>query len=442
MVLNDFKKYAEVPPMGWNSWDCYANAVNEEQLLSAAGYIAENLAEYGWEYIVCDIQWSEPYPSPDGYKSFTELCMDGYSRLIPAETRFPSCANGAGFKPIADKIHSLGLKFGIHIMRGIPRQAVHAGTPILADGKTARDIAADYSLCPWNNDMYGVDCTKDGAQEYYNSLFRLYASWGVDFVKCDDISNTEFRPDRPYSAEKEIEAIRRAIDLCGRKMVLSLSPGPAPVENAPHLLKNANMWRMSGDFWDNWEQLYNMFELCKKWEGCSDLGCWPDCDMIPFGNLFTFGKRSKEEEDANIPRRRQSRFTRDEQVTLMTLWCIFRSPLMLGGVPESLDGFTLSLLKNKELIEMQKHSYGARECYRKRNGDIAWTACGENCRYLALFNTSPTGKAIRFDLSDITMPGAEYSVLDMWSGEVFSSTDAITARINAHGARAFRITLK
>lgn len=194
------KKLAPTPPMGWNSWDCYGASVNEEQLLGNAEYMAKYLKEYGWEYVVCDIQWSEPTADGFDYHNFAPLSMDEYSRLIPSVERFPSSAGGKGFKPIADKIHALGLKFGIHIMRGIPRQAVHAGTAIKCEGLTARDIAQQFSVCPWNTDMYGVDPHKRGAQEYYDSLLELYASWGVDFIKCDDIANTEFKPNDPYSA--------------------------------------------------------------------------------------------------------------------------------------------------------------------------------------------------------------------------------------------------
>jgi len=241
--------FALTPPMGWNSWDCYGAAVNEEQLLGNAQYVADNLKDYGFEYITCDIQWYEPKATSNFYNNFTELCMDEYSRLIPAENRFPSSANGVGFKAIADKIHAMGLKFGIHIMRGIPRQAVHRNTPVKGTDMTAREIAQGFSVCSWNTDMYGLR-TCEGAQAYYNSIFELYACWGVDFVKVDDIANTEYKPHDPYSAREEIEMIRKAIDGCGRAMVLSLSPGPAVISEAFHLSQNANMWRMTGDFWD------------------------------------------------------------------------------------------------------------------------------------------------------------------------------------------------
>ena len=238
------RQFAPTPPMGWNSWDCYGDSVTEEILLANAAYMAEHLKAYGWEYVVCDIQWSEPTADGYAYHNFAPLCMDDYSRLLPAPERFPSAAGGRGFGPIAEKIHAMGLKFGIHIMRGIPRQAVHRNTPILCDGVTARQIAAQYSICPWNTDMYGVDPDAPGAQAYYDSLFALYAAWGVDYVKCDDIANTEFLKDQPYSARREIEMIRKAIDRCGRPIVLSLSPGPAPIAEHAHLAANANLWQI------------------------------------------------------------------------------------------------------------------------------------------------------------------------------------------------------
>ena len=218
------KHVAKYPPMGWNSWDCYGASVTEEELLGNARYMAENLKEYGWEYIVCDIQWSEPTADSCWYHKFAELNMDEYSRLIPAENRFPSSKGGQGFKPIADQIHDMGLKFGIHIMRGIPRQAVHRNTKILGTDKTARDIAHPASICVWNTDMYGVDASQEGAQEYYDSIFELYASWGVDYVKVDDLARVDVGPDAPGAGFSEIRLIRNAIEKCGRPIVLSLSP--------------------------------------------------------------------------------------------------------------------------------------------------------------------------------------------------------------------------
>src|SRR4051812_460884 len=273
--------FAKTPPLGWNSWDCYGAAVKEEEVKGNADYMAEYLKPYGWEYVVVDIQWYEPGANSSVYRPFVPLEMDEYSRLIPAANRFPSAADGNGFKALAEYVHNLGLKFGIHIMRGIPRQAVHANTPILGTKARARDIAHPNSICPWNTDMYGVDAGKVGAQEYYNSLFEMYAEWGVDFIKVDDIAASKL-----YDTHlDEIRLIRKAIENCGRDMVLSLSPGPAPLEYAEDLTANANMWRMTDDFWDHWNLLYGMFERCEKWNEYTAVGHWPDCDMLPLGHI-------------------------------------------------------------------------------------------------------------------------------------------------------------
>ena len=179
---------AQTPPMGWNSWDCYGAAVTEDVVRRNAEYMARELKPFGWEYIVVDIQWYQPTAVNHSYEPFSELTMDGSGRLLPAVNRFPSAAGGAGFKPLADYVHSLGLKFGIHIMRGLPRMAAHRHLPV-ADSPYFCHTAADpNSICAWNPDMYGLRCDLPEAAAYYNSIFRLYAEWGVDFVKCDDIA--------------------------------------------------------------------------------------------------------------------------------------------------------------------------------------------------------------------------------------------------------------
>ncbi len=424
-------KVALTPPMGWNSWDCYGAAVNEEQLLGNAEYMRDNLKQYGWQYVVCDIQWYEPKAKNNDYNNFTELCMDEYSRLIPAENRFPSSAGGKGFKPIADKIHEMELKFGIHIMRGIPRQAVHQNTKILGTDKTARQIAHHFSVCPWNTDMYGVNTNADGAQQYYNSLFEMYASWGVDFVKVDDIANTEFKPYDPYSAKAEIEMIRRAIDACGREMVLSLSPGPAQLEQAEHLSLYANMWRMTGDFWDVWEKLYEMFDRTEKWYPYVKEGCWPDCDMLPLGRL---AKNAAYEGG----RDRYTLFTTDEQITLMNLWCIFRSPLMLGGELNDNTDWDLWLITNDEVLSANINGKNPRPLINDEN-EAVWLSEGEGCRYLALFNLSDEERTVSVDIAktEIEHP----SVRDLWEHrDIGTQKKKIKVTLRPHASVMYKLT--
>lgn len=430
------RKLAKTPPMGWNSWDCFGAGVNEKQLRENADYMAKHLKQYGWEYIVCDIQWYEPNAKDNDYNNFTELNMDEYGRLIPAENRFPSAKSGKGFKEIADYCHSLGLKFGIHIMRGIPRQAVHANTPIKNSNFTARQVAHHFSVCSWNTDMYGMkNC--QGAQDYYNSIFEMYAQWGVDFIKCDDICVTEFRQwDNPYSADYEIEMIRKAIDNCGRDMVLSLSPGPAHIENADHLAKNANMWRMTGDFWDKWDKLHEMFDKCLLWQDKVKSGNYPDCDMLPLGRLSKNGT-------CHGPQNRMTQFTKPEQLTMMSLWGIFKSPLMFGGnLPEN-DDWTLSLLINEEYLKMHRESSGAHQYLRneKNNkGEIIWISNGKKCKYVALFNTDDKERKIKLCLSDILMSDEQYEIYDIWEKKSIGKfKNSFSAAIPPHGAGLYKI---
>ena len=246
-------------------------------------------------------------------------------------------------------------------------------------------------------------------------------------------------PDNPYSARKEIEMLRRAIDKCGRDMVLSLSPGPAPVWEHEHLASHANMWRMTGDFWDEWSKLHAMFERCYAWQEYVQPGAWPDCDMLPLGRI-------QKTEELPQYRNRYTRFTHDEQITMMTLWGIFRSPLMMGGEMRENDEFTLSLLQNRELIDMLNNSSGARQFKREETdgkGEIIWTSKGNGCKYVALFNTDDKEREITFDINDIAIGGVKYSVWDMWKHEESTETDStFTAKVNSHGARLFKITLK
>lgn len=425
------KDFIKKPPMGWNSWDCYGAGVTEDELLGNAEFMRDRLKQYGYQYVVCDIQWYEPAAKGNVYNNFADLCIDEYSRLIPAVNRFPSSANGAGFKPIADKIHSMGLKFGIHIMRGIPRQAVHRNTRIYGTTARARDIASQFSLCPWNTDMYGVDTEKRGAEEYYDSLFKLYASWGVDFVKVDDIANTEFSPQNPYSAEKEIEMIRAAIDRSGRDMVLSLSPGPAPLNKAEHLSKNANMWRISGDFWDGWDKLLNMFSLCEKWYPYVKDGSFPDCDILPLGKLCIDGSYMGD-------MGRDSGFTKEEQKTMMTLWAVFRSPLFFGGELRLTDNYTLSLVTNPEVINVNQNSEKPLLVYNK-GGIAVWQTKIENCTAVAVFNLSDEEKHYKLSFSDLGIENVR-AVRDLWARkDIPKCENDVAVSLKPHSSEFFEI---
>lgn len=401
--------------MGWNSWDCYGAAVNEQQVRQNAEYMAKHLKDFGWEYVVVDIQWYQPSASSHAYEPFAPLTMDEWGRLTPAVNRFPSAAGGQGFKPLADYVHSLGLKFGIHIMRGLPRMAAHNHLPILNCEKNCAEVANPNSICAWNPDMYGLKCDLPEAQAYYNSIFQLYASWGVDFVKCDDIAR-----EYPHCA-REIELISAACRSSGRNIVLSLSPGAAPLEQARHLQKYANMWRITDDFWDDWKLLHAMFERAEKWCIYSGPGHWPDADMLPMGAL----RQCYGGDD-------WTHFTNDELYTMMTLWCIMRSPLMIGAEMTKNDAFTLSLLTNKDALYANQHGRNARPI-KDEQGHIVWMSEGEDGRiFVGIFNTNEQEEEITFCRKQFTDKQI-LSAKDVWKQESVP-VDKRCFTVPAHGA--------
>lgn len=411
--------------MGWNSWDSYGTTVREENVKANADWMAAHLAKYGWKYIVVDIQWYEPNAQGHDYKPGAPLTMDGYGRLIPAVNRFPSSKDGAGFKPLADYVHSKGLKFGIHIMRGIPRQAVEKNLPIKGTHYHAADVADKANGCRWNPDMWGVNVSKPGGQAYYDSIAELYASWGVDFIKADDMGSHQFQP-------AEMKALSTAMRKTGREMVLSISPGPAPLGEAEFLEKNAQMWRISDDFWDDWKLLRQQFDFTRDWAqfvGKNDT--WPDADMLPLGKL-----RVTKAEGGGDP----SKFTADEQQTVMTLWSIFRSPLIFGGDLPSNDAATTALITNEEVLNVNQRSMGGHQLLERGNIRV-WVAYKPHSqeRYFGVFNLGDDPAEVSLSWKDLQLSAPARDVRDLWTRTNLKPTDALHATLRPHASAFYRV---
>ena len=426
--------FALTPPMGWNSYDYYDTTVNEAQVKANADYMATHLKEFGWEYVIIDIEW---YSNDAGtirdrfqYIPFGDIEMDEYGRLQPSPARFPSSAGGKGFGPLADYVHSLGLKFGIHIMRGIPRRAAYENCKVLGAKETANRIADPSSICIWNPDMYGVRATEDG-QAYYDSLLAMYAEWGIDFIKCDDICDSRLYREEPFSGWEETRMLHRAIEKCGRPIVLSLSPGPAHIDRAWEYCKYANMWRITDDFWDEWHLLKNMFWRCEMWQNHVGKGCFPDCDMLPLGHL---GKGFGHEWE--------TRFSKEEQKTMMTLWCMFRSPLMIGAELTLLDEWTLSLLTNTDILAMMKETCQGTQILRTKE-KVIWknkdNKTGKVC--VALFNISDADATISIALNELEEDYEECAnkkLYELWEKKESSTVDGkIEANVPVHGVKVY-----
>ena len=412
---------AQTPPMGWNSWDCYGAAVTEETVRKNADYMAKFLRPFGWEYIVVDIQWYQPTATNHSYVPFADLTMDAYGRLQPAPGRFPSAADGKGFGPLADYVHSLGLKFGIHIMRGLPRMAAHRHLPIEGSEYGCDRAANPNSVCAWNPDMYGVFADSEAGRDWYDSIFRQYAEWGVDYVKCDDIAR-----EYPH-CRREIELISEARTRCGRPIVLSLSPGPAPLEQAEHLKRYANMWRITDDFWDEWRLLRGMFERAEKWCIHAGPGHWPDADMLPIGAL-----RQCESPDE------WTHFTVPELRTMMTLWCMMRSPLMIGGELTRMDPLSVSLLTNREVLGILRSTDGAHPLQTTEEESVWVTRRTDGSGlYCALFNLSDRPRTVTVPAASL-MTDAR-TARELWSGRTETFGDALSCDLQQHDAAVFAV---
>ncbi|MEM9719835.1 MAG: glycoside hydrolase family 27 protein [Bacteroidota bacterium] len=434
---------APTPPMGWNSFDAYDCRINEEEFKATVDFMAEHLKPYGWEYAVIDYIWWHPEPGNwdtprrfghpniryegDGSPLHPEyITMDEYGRLLPAVERFPSAADGKGFKPIAGYVHSKGLKFGIHIMRGIHRMAYQENRPILGSELFAQHIGEPWDTCRWCNHMFGVDPTKEGAQAYYNSLFKLYAEWEVDFVKADDMMFRDYH-------KGEIEMMHKAIQNSGRPMVLSLSCGEAPLSQANHLSEYANMWRISADFWDDWDKLLHNFDLMNAWSPHSQTNHWPDADMLPIGHISLNNRPHGPD--------RMSHFTIPEHYTLMSLWSIARSPLMIGGDLLSTPEEIIKFLQNEEVLAINQASTDNRQVF-KSDTEAFWVATDPQTgdRYLGLFNLSEEDKWITFNF-ELEYLRDSYLVRDLWEKkDVGKYEKEFAAKLPAHGAGLYRLT--
>lgn len=418
------------PPLGWNSYDAFGDDVTEAEVLANARYMKERLQPYGYEYVVVDFRWYDPdtarIPNNPNAHLGAKLSADDFGRLTPASNKFPSAADGKGFKSLADTIHAMGLKFGIHIMRGIPRQAVKANLPIEGSSFHAMEAANTLSTCPWCPDMYGVAADKPAGQAWYDSILRQYAAWGVDLIKVDDMS-------APYSAG-EIEAIWKAIDKSGRQIVFSLSPGDTPLSQAQHVQNQANMWRISGDFWDDWKALNHQFDLIAAWKGHGAPGHWPDADMVPLGHLSIHNR--------SVGKDRQTGFTKNEQVTLMTLWAMAPSPIMLGmNLPDN-DPFTESLLCNEEILAINKDSLGLQAHKVTRSGSTGtevWVKRLDDGGYaVGLFNRLGIEMPLSINWAELGLPKSQ-PVRDLWQRKELGKIDHYEVTLPPHGTVLLKV---
>ena len=431
---------SQTPPMGWNSYDAFNFSVTEAEFKASVDTMAKKYLQYGWNYAVVDWCWSFPGMGTQGTPNqgwnatgttvTTRLNMDAYGRPMPDTVRHPSAKGGLGFKPLADYTHSKGLKFGIHLMRGVYRQAYWASTPVLGTTYNAHQIAdtTKANQCTWLDHVYALNMNHPGAQAYLNSLMQLFASWGVDFIKVDDLINPYGTPNYHQA---ELEGYRKAIDSCGREMVFSTSPGATPVAQAAHIASHANQWRMANDLWDTWTSVNAMFALCASWYTSIGPGHFPDADMIPIGRLSKRGPNGST---------RYSNLTRTEQYTVMTLWSIFRSPLLYGGNPAENRAAEDSLLTNADVIAINQNSSNNRPLATGNYPVWAANSPDTNVKYVALFNTTASTATVSVALSNFG-PGS-WSIRNVWTQtDIGTLSGTLSATVPSHGSVLFKLTV-
>jgi alpha-galactosidase len=420
---------AATPPMGWNSWDGYGTTIDEKEFRANEDFVAKHLKAFGWKYVTIDMEWFVTNPVAEGNSKSAKYLMDEYGRYVPPPERFPSAAEAKGFKSLAAYTHSLGLKFGIHILQGIPKEAVEKNLPIQGSPFHAADAANKAGTCAWNPDNYDLAPSRPAAQAYYDSIARLYASWDVDFIKVDCIAS------RPYKGD-EIRMLSTALRKTGRPIALSLSPGAAPLDKVDEMRKYAQMWRISDDIWDIWHSdvsypqgLGDQFANVAKWAGQAEPGHWPDADMLPFGYLGPAPGWGKP---------RQTRLTHDEQRTFVTLWCIFRSPLMVGGRIASADEWTTSLLTNPEVLNVDQHSADSRPVI-STDKVIVWRSKSAGGYNVAAFNISPETQKISYKWSELGIDGSSYKLRDLWEHKDLGAADTLTVDLPSHGTVLYSV---
>ncbi len=425
---------APTPPMGWNSWDSYGTTVNEQQVRENAAWMKQHLAPFGWSYIVVDMEWFVQNPTPEGNSPKAIRTLDAFGRYIPAPARFPSAAGGKGFAPLAAYVHSLGLKFGIHILQGIPRESLASNPLIEGSSFHVRDAANPAAPCAWNPGNFDLLPTPSG-QAYYDSIARLYASWGVDLVKVDCIT-------APQLKSAEISMLRKALDQAatpGHPISISLSPGEPPIEQVADLQFNAQQWRISNDIWDLWHNdhpypqgLGDQFARVAYWNRTRLPGHWPDADMLPIGHLGPAPGWGQP---------RDTRLTHPEQRTLLTLWSIFRSPLMMGGNLPQTDAWTESLLTNPDVLGVDQHSNANRLALQRLDSTV-WTAqsADSHSTYLAIFNQTNQPLTFRAPWSELGLTAATYALKDLWTHTQLPPQSTLTITLEPHGSALLRAT--
>lgn len=377
IVIGD--KIALTPPMGWNSWNCWGNSVSQEKVMSSATAMLEKgLDRYGWTYINIDDGWQ-------GVRT-------GKDKAIAPNSKFPD------MKGLADFLHKNGLKLGIY-------SGPWAGTYAGHIGECADTPEGTY----WWIDQGGVDefykldrsrLKRDTVRYFTTYSFadadaRQWAEWGVDYLKYDWCPNDYYN----------VTLMRKALRKTGRDIVYSIS-NTAPLPLGAALMQNAECWRTTGDIRDNWKNMSAIgFEGQDKWAAFCRPGSWPDADMLVVGKVG-WG-----------PTTHDSCLTADEQYTHISLWAMLSSPLLIGCDMAAMDDFTINLLCNSEVIDINQDELGIQAvkiCGSVADGHITYMKpLADGGIALAMFNLGDAPRRMGFIPHSLNLIEPQ-TVRDIW----------------------------
>ncbi|HAV22896.1 MAG TPA: alpha-galactosidase [Bacteroidetes bacterium] len=401
IVIGD--KVALTPPLGWNSWNCWAGSVDADKVRASAGAMVEKgLRDHGWMYINIDDTW--------------QGLRGGYFGAIQPNHKFPD------MKSLSDEIHSLGLKLGIYSTPWITSYALYAGG------------SSDSPEGVWTKDsMANSRHWRHGAYTFEQRDAKQWAEWGIDYLKYD------WNPNNVEAVVRMQKALRES----GRDIVYSLS-NSAPFENADTWARTANCWRTTGDIIDTWASMSRIGFSQDRWHPFAGPGHWNDPDMLVVG-LVGWG-----------PDLHPTRLTPDEQYTHISLWALLSAPLLLGCDLARLDEFTLGLLTNDEVLGIQQDALGRQARQIEHDGGTeVWLKELEEGSYAAgLFFTGDdlrdpvtafnwdrvTRKSVTMSLPKSGTHKA-FTVRDVWrQKDLGTFEETFTAEVPYHGVVLVSIT--
>jgi len=373
--------------------------------------------------------------------------VDEFGRPQPDVEKWPSSIGGKGFKPFSDKIHAMGLRLGIHTLRGsVSAAAIFANSNIKGTSSNIADIvipASEGGQCNWNQDWFAVNATHPASAAFIDSVYQQYADWGIDFIKNDCIGVTTDALNHPHNyVPSNIALVSAAIQKSGRPMTYSLSPGGGnrslngtdEIPLAAAVANITNLYRITDD-WHGGDMKYHyaVAHAMEPFIGAVGLGgdlSFPDLDML---NPYT---NAKDDLDFKLQ---------------MTLWAIARSPLMYGADirDPSLTAADFALMTNARVLDVQVKSVKNRQIYSK-GGVVVWAAMGANAAtlsdsssadptaYVALmnYNTHPVNASVTYQqLGSLAVSSC--TVINLWSGQSLGTVEAaVTAQLAASNGAA------